>query len=112
VVTTSHFQKTMKAVYGQNWEGSLTFEKVKRYLPYFKSAIQVPIYVIGSTFSSGHAHPAPARARSCTGTLSAQRLASPPFNSIRFCNRAMWGSLLPSRKSTAWRSAPLAYGTR
>jgi len=47
VVTTSHFQKTMKAVYGQNWEGSLTFEKVKRYLPYFKSAIQVPIYVIG-----------------------------------------------------------------
>jgi hypothetical protein len=44
--------------------------------------------------------------------LSAQRLASQPFNSIRFCNRAMWGSLLPSRKSTAWRSAPLAYAAR
>ena len=77
MVTTSHFQKTMKAVYGQNWEGSLTFEKVKRYLPYFKSAIQVPIYVIGSTFSSGHAHPAPARGRSCTGTLrAASRLST------------------------------------
>jgi len=47
VVTTGHFQKLMKAEYGQNWEGSLTFEKVKRYLPHFKSAIQVPIYVLG-----------------------------------------------------------------
>ena len=28
-------------------EGSLTFEKVVRYLPHFKSAIQLPIYVIG-----------------------------------------------------------------
>lgn len=46
IVTTSHFQKTMKS-YNQNWEGSLTFEKVKRYLPHFKTAIQVPIYVIG-----------------------------------------------------------------
>jgi restriction endonuclease BglII len=27
--------------------GSLTFEKVKKYLPHFKSAIQVPIYVLG-----------------------------------------------------------------
>jgi hypothetical protein len=47
VVTTSDFQRTMKSMYSQNWEGSLTFEKVKRYLPHFKSAIQVPIYVIG-----------------------------------------------------------------
>ena len=47
VVTTASFQKSMKSVYQQNWEGSLTFEKVKRYLPHFKSAIQVPIYVIG-----------------------------------------------------------------
>jgi hypothetical protein len=31
---------------GQNW-GSLTFEKVTKYLPQFKSAIQVPIYVVG-----------------------------------------------------------------
>lgn len=47
VVTTSHFQKVMKSEFGQNWEGSLTYEKVKRYLPHFKSAIQVPIYVLG-----------------------------------------------------------------
>ena len=33
--------------YGKNWEGSLSFEKVIRYLPHFKSAIQLPIYVIG-----------------------------------------------------------------
>jgi hypothetical protein len=46
VVTTSQFQKRMKEL-GQNWEGSLTFEKVKRYLPHFKSAIQVPIWVLG-----------------------------------------------------------------
>jgi hypothetical protein len=47
VVTTKEFQKVMKRQFNQNWEGSLTFEKVTRYLPHFKSAIQVPIYVIG-----------------------------------------------------------------
>jgi hypothetical protein len=47
VVTTSRFQKLMKSNFHQNWEGSLTFEKVERYLPHFKSAIQVPIYVLG-----------------------------------------------------------------
>jgi len=47
IVTTRNFQKKMKKEFNQNWEGSLTFEKVKRYLPHFKSAIQVPIYVIG-----------------------------------------------------------------
>lgn len=47
VVTTKKFQKTMKTEHGQNWDGSLNFEKVTRYLPHFKSAIQVPIYVIG-----------------------------------------------------------------
>ena len=46
VVTTRRFQKQL-ATHNQNWEGSLTFEKVTRYLPHFKSAIQVPIYVIG-----------------------------------------------------------------
>ncbi len=46
VVTTGQFQRRMKDL-GQNWEGSLTFEKVKRYLPHFKSAIQVPIWVLG-----------------------------------------------------------------
>jgi hypothetical protein len=43
IVTTAKFQKFMKSDCLQNWEGSLTFEKVKRYLPHFKSAIQVPL---------------------------------------------------------------------
>lgn len=47
VVTTSDFQRIMKSVCSQNWEGSLTYENVKRYLPHFKSAIQVPIFVLG-----------------------------------------------------------------
>jgi hypothetical protein len=47
IVTTKSFQREIKKNYGLNWEGSLSFEKVIRYLPHFKSAIQVPIYVIG-----------------------------------------------------------------
>ena len=46
IVTTRNFQKTMRD-YNQNWEGSLSFEKVIRYLPHFKSAIQVPVYLVG-----------------------------------------------------------------
>jgi restriction endonuclease BglII len=44
IVTTSEFQRRMMREYKQNWEGSLTFEKVVKYLPHFKSAIQVPIF--------------------------------------------------------------------
>ena len=47
IVTTRNFQKQMKKLYNQNWEGSLAFEKVARYLPHLKSAIQVPVYVLG-----------------------------------------------------------------
>jgi hypothetical protein len=47
IVTTRSFHKRMKLDYKQNWEGSLSYEKVVRYLPHFKSAVQVPIYVIG-----------------------------------------------------------------
>ena len=47
VVTTKAFQRTMRKQFGKNWEGSLSFEKVTRYLPHFKSAVQLPIYVIG-----------------------------------------------------------------
>ena len=47
VTTTRNFQKKMKSEYSQQWDGSLTFEKVERYLPHFKSAIQVPIFLIG-----------------------------------------------------------------
>jgi hypothetical protein len=50
ITTTKKFQKAMKVKYGLNWEGSLTYEKVVRYLPHFKSAIQVPIYLIGLDF--------------------------------------------------------------
>jgi Restriction endonuclease BglII len=47
IVSTHNFQNDMITKHGQNWKGSLSFEKVKRYLPHFKSAIQVPVYVIG-----------------------------------------------------------------
>jgi hypothetical protein len=47
ISTTSGFQRRMRTDLGQNWEGSLTFEKIVRYLPQFKSAIQIPIYVLG-----------------------------------------------------------------
>lgn len=47
VTTTANFQKTLKKDYSQNWEGSLTFEKVCRYLPLIRSAIHVPVFVYG-----------------------------------------------------------------
>ena len=47
ITTTLAFQKYMKKQCGQKWEGSLSFEKVVKYLPYIRSAIQVPVYVIG-----------------------------------------------------------------
>jgi hypothetical protein len=47
IVTTKRFQKRMAKEFKKNWKGSLSFEKVVRYLPHFKTAIQVPIYVIG-----------------------------------------------------------------
>jgi hypothetical protein len=47
VTTTRRFQTYMANTHEQKWKGSLTFEKVKGYLPYVKSAIQVPIYVLG-----------------------------------------------------------------
>ncbi|MDQ7836000.1 MAG: BglII/BstYI family type II restriction endonuclease [Humidesulfovibrio sp.] len=47
VVTTLSFQKKMKQLHELNWEGSLNFEKVVKYLPHLKSAIQVPVLVYG-----------------------------------------------------------------
>ena len=47
ITTTKAFQKHLRDEYGLKWEGSLSFEKVTRYLPHIRSAIQVPIYVIG-----------------------------------------------------------------
>jgi len=47
IAVTSAFLKKLIKEYKQKWGGSLTFEKIVRYLPHFKSAIQVPIFVIG-----------------------------------------------------------------
>lgn len=47
IVTTKAFQKRMIEKYGQKWTGSLSYERVVKYIPHFKSAIQVPVYVIG-----------------------------------------------------------------
>ena len=47
VVTTKSFQKNMEKEYNLNWQGSLSFEKVVKYLLHFKSVIQLPIYVLG-----------------------------------------------------------------
>ncbi|MDD3421853.1 MAG: BglII/BstYI family type II restriction endonuclease [Methanocellales archaeon] len=46
IVTTKDYQKKLIKK-GLKWQGSLTFEKVVRYLPHFRSAIQVPIFLIG-----------------------------------------------------------------
>ncbi|MBI2667722.1 restriction endonuclease [Candidatus Woesearchaeota archaeon] len=46
IVTTKDYQKELISR-GLKWEGSLNFEKVIKYLPHFRSAIQVPIFVIG-----------------------------------------------------------------
>lgn len=50
ITATAEFEKRMMRDYDQNWEGSLTYEKVCRYLPHFKSAIQLPIWVLGIEF--------------------------------------------------------------
>ena len=47
IVTTRSFQNKMIKEYKQKWSSCLTFEKVRKYLPHFKSAIQVPIFLIG-----------------------------------------------------------------
>lgn len=46
IVTTRKYQQKLISE-GLKWEGSLSFEKVVKYLPHFRSAIQVPIFVIG-----------------------------------------------------------------
>lgn len=47
ITTTKAMQNFLSKEYKHNWDGSLNYEKVEKYLPFFKSAIQVPIYVIG-----------------------------------------------------------------
>jgi len=47
VAVTRDFRRVLIKKYKQKWTGSSTFEKVCKYLPHFRSAIQVPIFVIG-----------------------------------------------------------------
>ncbi|MCR4805279.1 MAG: restriction endonuclease [Clostridia bacterium] len=52
IVATNHFIKEMPTRFGKTnphmkWNGSLPYEKVIKYLPHVKSAIQVPVFVIG-----------------------------------------------------------------
>ncbi|TRZ53783.1 MAG: restriction endonuclease [Dehalococcoidia bacterium] len=47
ITVTKDYKKNLEKKYNKKWQGSLTFEKVHKYLPQFRSAIQVPIYVYG-----------------------------------------------------------------
>jgi len=47
IVATNKFKRRQERDYKQKWSGSLTFEKVCKYLPHFRSAIQVPVFVYG-----------------------------------------------------------------
>ncbi len=46
VMATKEFLKEMEER-GRKWSGRLTFEKATRYLPFVRSAIHVPILVVG-----------------------------------------------------------------
>jgi hypothetical protein len=46
IMATNAFKKEMNRR-GQTWRGSLAFEKTAKYLPHFRSAIHVPILVVG-----------------------------------------------------------------
>ena len=47
ITVTRKQRKKFEREYNKKWEGSLTFEKVCKYLPHFRSAIQVPVFVYG-----------------------------------------------------------------
>jgi hypothetical protein len=47
ITVTKYYLRKLMSEYEQKWQGSLTFEKVCKYLPPFKSAIQVPVFVYG-----------------------------------------------------------------
>jgi hypothetical protein len=46
ITATKNLQKNLEKL-GIKWSGSLSYEKVIKTLPLFKSSIQVPIYVMG-----------------------------------------------------------------
>lgn len=47
IMVTKDYRRKLIKEYDQPWSGSLTFEKVQDYLPHFRSAVQVPIWIIG-----------------------------------------------------------------
>jgi len=47
ITVTKEYKKKLEKEYNKKWQGSVTFEKVCKYLPHFRSAIQVPVFVYG-----------------------------------------------------------------
>ena len=47
ITVTKKYKKKLESEYNKKWQGSTTFEKVRKYLPHFRSAIQVPVFVYG-----------------------------------------------------------------
>ncbi len=47
IAVTKEYKKKLEKEYNKKWQGSVTFEKVCKYLPHFRSAIQVPVFVYG-----------------------------------------------------------------
>jgi hypothetical protein len=47
IAVTKKYKKKLETEYNKKWQGSITFEKVQKYLPHFRSAIQVPVFVYG-----------------------------------------------------------------
>lgn len=47
ITVTNEYRKRLQRKYKEKWSGSTTFEKVCKYLPHFRSAIQVPVFVYG-----------------------------------------------------------------
>jgi len=47
ITMTREQRRRFEHEYNKKWQGSITFEKVCKYLPHFRSAIQVPVFVYG-----------------------------------------------------------------
>ena len=47
ITVTRDQRRRFEHEYNKKWQGSLTFEKVCKYLPHFRSAIQIPVFVYG-----------------------------------------------------------------
>jgi len=45
IAVTQEYKQKLENEYNKKWQGSSTFEKMCKYLPHFRSAIQVPVFV-------------------------------------------------------------------